>query len=108
MSQVKESIADSKESKGVNYVSGSKPERPMDEQTVKPQKPMSIDEYIKALRKEAEVSKLRATIAKSMFEENMAMFQLNQLRSGNIGQANAPRELKEESTEDSTETPDVD
>lgn len=94
----------------VNHIVGdnikSQAARPMDEQPVKPQKPMSIDEYIKALRKEAEVSKLRATIAKSMFEENMAMFQLNQLRSGNIGQANS--KSQEEPIEDPTETPDVD
>lgn len=90
-----------------NHIVSDTPKRPMDTQEVKPQKPMSIDEYIKALRKEAEVSKLRATIAKSMFEENMAMFQLNQLRSGNIGQANTPRP-QEEPIEDSNETPDVD
>lgn len=89
--------AQSKQADMTNYVSGEKPQRAMDEQPVKPQKPMSIDEYTKALRKEAEVAKLRATIAKSMFEENMAMFQLNQLRSGNIGQARPPQEQPEES-----------
>lgn len=56
------------------------------EQQVKPQKPMSIDEYIKALRKEHEVSKLRAGIAENLFKENLAMFQLQQLKAGNIGQ----------------------
>lgn len=102
MSQVKEPIP---QASGTNYVSGEK--RPMDEQPVKPQKPMSIDEYIKALRKEAEVSKLRATIAKSMFEENMAMFQLNQLRSGQIGQAQRPPQ-EEQSEESLSEDPIVD
>lgn len=84
-----------------NYVSSEAKAKQFDEQPVKPQKPMSIDEYIKALRKEAEVSKLRATIAKSMFEENMAMFQLNQLKSGNIGQPQRPQEPieRDESTD---------
>lgn len=70
-----------------NYVaSGSTKEvRKMDIQEVKPQKPMSIDEYIKALRKEAEVAKLRASIAEAMFKENLNMVQLRQLQAGIIG-----------------------
>lgn len=86
-----------------NYVaSGSTKvqEREMDKQPVKPQKPMSIDEYIKALRKEAEVAKLRASIAESMFKENLNMVQLRQLQAGIIGGPqpgmSAPPELDEE------------
>lgn len=68
------------------------------EQPVKPQKPMSIDEYIKALRKESEVAKLRASIAKAMFEENMAMLQLNQMRAGQhaVQQANMQPTIAQE------------
>jgi hypothetical protein len=52
------------------------------EQPVTPQKPMSIEAYTNALKKEHEVMRLRAGIAKYMFEENMAMMQLNQMRAG--------------------------
>lgn len=88
-----------------NHIS-SEP-RKMDEQPVKPQKPMSIDEYLKALRKEAEVSRLRATIAESMFKENLAMMQLNQLRAGNMSVGPRPNEDKDTPNE-SPETTEVD
>lgn len=97
-----------------NYVASSgstKAERKMDEQPVKPQKPMSIDEYIKALRKEAEVAKLRSSIAESMFKENLNMVQLRQLQAGIIGGpqpgVTAPPELEEEPT-DKPESTEVD
>jgi len=62
------------------------------EQPVTPQKPMSIEQYTQALKKEHEVARLRAGIAKFMFEENMAMVQLNQLRAGQhmVQQAQMP------------------
>lgn len=77
-----------------NHISTPKPEI----QTEQPvtQRPMSIQEYTKALRAEAEVAKLRATIAKSMFEETMAMVQLQQLKAGQFNKApQAPQEIDE-------------
>ena len=44
-----------------------------------PQRPMSIENYIKALQKEYEVAKLRSGIAECMFKERMAMVQMKQL-----------------------------
>lgn len=86
-----------------NHIVSTEPKaRVLDDQPVKPQKPMSIDEYIKALRKEAEVSKLRATIAKSMFEENMAMVQLHQLKAGQFTQQAPTQESNEDPQEEGT------
>jgi len=85
-----------------NHISGQKTVET--EQPVAPQKQMSIEQYTKALRAEAEVAKLRATIAKSMFEETMAMVQLQQLKAG---QFNA-RPPAEQPKEDSSETTEVD
>lgn len=91
-----------------NYVAsgGTKTERKMDEQPVKPQKPMSIDEYIKALRKEAEVAKLRSSIAESMFKENLAMVQLHQLKAGQIG--HPPNQVSQEATTQENEDTRID
>lgn len=79
-----------------NHISGS-------EQQVTPQKPMSIDEYIKALRKEHEVARLRSGIAESLFKESLAMVQLGQLKAGQIGGPQRPPD-----TEPSEETTEVD
>lgn len=72
------------------------------------QKPMSIEQYTQALRKEAEVAKLRASIAKSMFEETMAMVQLQQLKAGQFGPPKPPQEIPQEvPIEDPSETTEI-
>jgi hypothetical protein len=94
-----------------NHISSSK--KIETEQPVVAQKPMSIEAYTKALRAEAEVAKLRATIAKSMFEETMAMVQLNQLKAGQFGPQKAPQNQPEideinPPAEDPSETTEID
>lgn len=89
-------IKETNQDSAPNHVSGQK-----EEQKVVAQKPMSIEEYTKALRKEAEVAKLRATIAESMFKENLAMVQLRQLQAGQIGVP--PQQHTEGQSEDETQ-----
>lgn len=81
-----------------NHISAPKIET---EQEVKPQKPMSIEAYISALRKEAEVAKLRATISESIFKENLARVQLQQLAAGQI----AAQQNREAPTEETPDNP---
>lgn len=87
-----------------NHISSTKKE--LEDQPVKVQKPMSIDEYIKALRKEAEVAKLRSSIAESMFKENLAMVQLHQLKAGQIG--HPPNQVSQEATTQENEDTRID
>lgn len=90
-----------------NHISTPKPEIQKEQPVA--QRPMSIQEYTKALRAEAEVAKLRATIAKSMFEETMAMVQLQQLKAGQFNQPKASQnEPIEEPSEDISETTEID
>lgn len=95
-----------------NHISSSK--KIETEQPVVTQKPMSIEAYTKALRAEAEVAKLRATIAKSMFEETMAMVQLQQLKAGQFGTQKFPpaesaqNDSVDTTREDPSETTEID
>lgn len=94
-----------------NHISTPKPEIQKEQPVA--QRPMSIQEYTKALRAEAEVAKLRATIAKSMFEETMAMVQLQQLKAGQFNHTQAPKTSQEldeikEASEEPSETTEID
>lgn len=90
-----------------NHISTPKTETVQDQPVT--QKPMSIQEYTKALRAEAEVAKLRATIAKSMFEETMAMVQLQQLKAGQFNHPQAPKTSQElDEIKEAPETTEVD
>lgn len=84
---------------GINEVGQPIGPTPKKEEAV-PQKPMSIEAYTKALQKEYDVAKLRAGIAKFMFEERMAMTQLRQMEMGMM-QAPQPSEQDSQSEEGS-------